>query len=488
MKVLLIASSEGTALAPLTDDRCPALLPIAGKPLIVHALESLTAAGLTEATVALSPHADKVREFLGDGARWGVALQYISTWPGERIPALADRVRSAGDAGDLLVLHGAVLRSPSIVRAVVETPLPSGDAHVAAAVAGHLAGADRIGPRARVAQLPADPGKPETWQTSGAVLDLPGSLSLIENLRSFHRANIQAAAGGVDGLVVPGLERSGGVRTGRQSTVPPSAVRGLHIFAGARVRVHPTAEIGSDVVLCDDVLVDKAATLVNTVVLSNTYVGEAVHLNDAIVSGGTLIRVDRDSVTHVTDQFLLADISRQPLARSAGSAASRAAGLITLLVSTPLWPLALAVALLARPRQPLRTVRLLGNREAPGSDGRLRAKSFASREFAVGAPLLRYLPRVWAVVTGDLSLVGVSPLSPVEAVARVNEWELVRDEAPSGLIGPSQLSGGDSADERYLLEAVYARTRTPWRDLVWLARGVLALAGPRAWRLAGGHV
>jgi NDP-sugar pyrophosphorylase family protein len=485
MKVLLMASSEGTSLAPLTSHQCAALLPIAGKPAVVHALEAIAGAGFTEATVAVSPHAEQVRKALGDGVRWGMRLRFVATWPGEHAASVARRVRHDGDA-DWLVVNGAVVRSPAVIKAMADAVLPTPETHLAAQVDGRWAGVDRIGPAALPGAIPDEPGSRFTWASSGTPVACAGALNLMDSPAAYHDGNLRAAAGQIDGLIIPGLERCAGLRTGRHSTVPVTAVRGTRIFAGAAVRVHPSAELGDDVVLGDDVLVDRGATLTRTVVLPNSYIGEAVCLTDAIVCGQTLIRVDHGAVTHVSDEFLLADITRQPLGKAASKVASRLAGAVMLIVSAPLWVLAIAWSLAVRPSRPLQVVTLLGNRESAGPDGHPQRREFSTPEFAAGAPIVKHLPRLWAVLTGDLSLIGVSPLSPGAAEARAEEWERVRDEAPVGLLGPGQLLGDGSLDERYLLEAVYARTRTPWTDVMWLLRSAKALMGSHAW-IAGGH-
>src|SRR4051812_15167885 len=110
MNVLLLLSREGSGLAPLTSRTCTALLSVAAKPLAMHAVEWLAAAGLTSLRVAVSPHAEQVRAALGDGARWGVAIDYVFRAPGESIEALVRRSAPA-DGGELLVVHGEVLRS-----------------------------------------------------------------------------------------------------------------------------------------------------------------------------------------------------------------------------------------------------------------------------------------------------------------------------------------------------------------------------------------
>jgi lipopolysaccharide/colanic/teichoic acid biosynthesis glycosyltransferase len=82
-----------------------------------------------------------------------------------------------------------------------------------------------------------------------------------------------------------------------------------------------------------------------------------------------------------------------------------------------------------------------------------------------------------------LRLVGVAPLTPAQAAARTEEWEMVRDAAPAGLLGPAQLTLRADAplEEHFVVDAYYARTRTAAGDLRWLLRGLAALASPRAW-------
>ena len=83
MQALLFADRPGQALLPLTERTCAALLPVVGKPLVVFALEDLAFARIREALVVVSPHADLVERELGDGARWGMRLEYVLARQGE---------------------------------------------------------------------------------------------------------------------------------------------------------------------------------------------------------------------------------------------------------------------------------------------------------------------------------------------------------------------------------------------------------------------
>jgi len=76
MKAIILAAGAGTRLRPLTDNCPKPMLPIAGQPLLAHTLAWLQAQGVREAALNLHHVPSVVREGLGDGAAWGVALRY----------------------------------------------------------------------------------------------------------------------------------------------------------------------------------------------------------------------------------------------------------------------------------------------------------------------------------------------------------------------------------------------------------------------------
>jgi lipopolysaccharide/colanic/teichoic acid biosynthesis glycosyltransferase len=254
------------------------------------------------------------------------------------------------------------------------------------------------------------------------------------------------------------------------------ATQSRPVFVGSRCRVAADAELMSEVVVSSDVVIDRRATLRSAVIMPHTYVGELVDVADAIVSGHMLIHVETGVVTRVTDSFLLASVRTRDLASPLRTMADSLGAILLLILSIPLWPIALIASLAADPSHPIRSSTLLGNRLAM-----TRRVEFTARQFSASLPILRYLPYLFSVAAGHLRLVGVEPLAPTAAAARTEEWEFVRDEAPAGLFGPVQLTLPADAprEERRLMEAYYARTRSLARDLRWLALGAASIVGPR---------
>jgi hypothetical protein len=254
-------------------------------------------------------------------------------------------------------------------------------------------------------------------------------------------------------------------------------------FVGADCQVHPTAELSGEVVICDHVIIDQLTRLSDTVVLPHTYVGELVDLRKAIVRGNDLIRVDTGTHLHLADTFLLADLRKISVGHSLAPSLHRLAGLLLLLLSLPLWPLAALSAHTQHSPTLLRTRRLRGNRIELTEFGERRRAEFTAWEWATTRPLLRALPRLWAVFSGDLRLVGVAPVSREQAERRVEEWERLADQAPCGLLGPTQLRLPAAApeEERLLSDAFYASQGFRWKNWHCLAEAILSLFSRRAW-------
>ena len=469
MKALLLADREHDALAPILDGLCTAMLPVVGKPLVVHAVESLVAAGVREIVVATSDRARLVEKELGKGSRFGAEIKYLLTRGNEGFDAVAARL---GDqlGEEYLAVYADVLRS-SFVGRFLALAAAHPQRTLRAVVDGTPAGLWRVtrGNELDVFEVPVD----------------DAAVVRVETLADYHQANLRALDGDFSGLMLPGRQLPGGIVVRRQSSLPFDLSHDGPVFAGQGCSVKPGATFEGGVVLSDHVVVDNRATLRRTVVMPDTYVGPMVELEDAIASKTVLVRVDTGTVVNVADAALLGDLTSSSPAVAVRRAVDQVLGALLLVLSLPLWAWMVVDSYRVDKDLPLRRVRLRGNKRELDEQGRNQPKEFEVLEGATRIPLLRHLPRLLAVVRGDLALVGVQPMTQQASEARTEDWERVREGAPVGLLGPAPLGTPEDAPEedKLLLEALYAETRTGWSDLKWLGKGALSLFTLRAWRL-----
>ncbi|MCU7921358.1 MAG: nucleotidyltransferase family protein [Candidatus Thiodiazotropha sp. (ex Dulcina madagascariensis)] len=76
MKAMILAAGRGERMRPLTDMLPKSLLPVAGKPLIVHHIERLVAAGIRQLVINHSHLGEMIEAQLGAGGAWGVDIRY----------------------------------------------------------------------------------------------------------------------------------------------------------------------------------------------------------------------------------------------------------------------------------------------------------------------------------------------------------------------------------------------------------------------------
>lgn len=82
MKAMILAAGRGERMRPLTDHTPKPLLEVGGKPLIVHHLLRLQAAGFREVVVNLCHLGEQIEATLGDGSAFGVTIRYSWEPPG----------------------------------------------------------------------------------------------------------------------------------------------------------------------------------------------------------------------------------------------------------------------------------------------------------------------------------------------------------------------------------------------------------------------
>jgi mannose-1-phosphate guanylyltransferase len=76
MKAIILAGGLGTRLRPLTNETPKPLLPVGGKPIVEHAINNFKKYGITDIILSIGYKADKIKDYFGDGNKFGVNISY----------------------------------------------------------------------------------------------------------------------------------------------------------------------------------------------------------------------------------------------------------------------------------------------------------------------------------------------------------------------------------------------------------------------------
>ncbi|MDN4546561.1 MULTISPECIES: N-acetylmuramate alpha-1-phosphate uridylyltransferase MurU [unclassified Pseudomonas] len=140
MKAMILAAGKGERMRPLTLTTPKPLVRAGGVPLIEYHLRALAAAGFTDIVINHAWLGQQIEDYLGDGSRYGVSIQYsaegepLETGGGifRALPLLGDEAFLVvnGDIWtdyDFSVLHPSITGLAHLVLADNPAHHPTGD-------------------------------------------------------------------------------------------------------------------------------------------------------------------------------------------------------------------------------------------------------------------------------------------------------------------------------------------------------------------------
>jgi NDP-sugar pyrophosphorylase family protein len=252
MKAVLICPSDRPAVPNLAAQGPLATLPILGDCIVNHWVEHLATLGAKDIEIIVPRGAEAVREIVGDGARWGVAVRITFSGREPLRDEVVSRLRSGGEPGWL----------PPPFDVVVMNHLP-------------------------------------------ACPDLP----LFESYASWFAALI----GWLPNALTPTRIRVGeagpGIWIGKRSHVSPGARLVAPCWVGDHVPIEDGAVVGPEAVIEDRCVVDEKARVSSSWVGPDTFVGPLTSVGHSLAWGSTLTDWRSESSLRVPDPFLLGSLT-----------------------------------------------------------------------------------------------------------------------------------------------------------------------------------
>ncbi len=471
--------------------RAPApMLPVLNKPLLEHLLEQCADDGLTRVQIALVEHPRPVRQFVGNGERWGLD---IHTWV-FREPC-TDEVLLARLAPDL---SGPVLVVPA--ETLVDIDLRS-------LLVFHEQHAARV-TRVSASEACARPATTDSFAEGGdgasscvrmhdtgiRVIDAPlasdasedtfvceGKWVRVDTPMKLWEANAAALHGEFPRALPPSAALTAeGLWVGHHCKIDPHSTVEAPVFIGNHVCISSGAEIKRGSVIGNGVIIDSHALVESSVIMDHTYIGSYINLVKRIASGKYVFNVKAGSTLKVDDPIIVSGLREKILGPAARRFTDKALALVLFLATCPIWMLK-GLVRVVRGKPFFHMQAFVVN--DPGLGGSV--PSWDSRvnllRFDHAHPFVSRLPGLWDVIKGRLALVGIRPLLEEEAARLTEDWTMLRFDSPAGLF--TMLDTLDSQnldeDEKLVIENYYASTRKLSSDVKILCQSMLRLISAR---------
>jgi glucose-1-phosphate thymidylyltransferase len=315
VKGVIVASTDDAGVrSPLDSRVAAALVPVANRPILFHALGAMHEAGIVDvAIVSCSSSAAAIRDAVGDGRAWGLRLEHILVDGADGPGAPLQAAHAFVDDAPFILQRGDGLLSDALssFAGLIDDERPD----VVLLVHRHLARQRRAELESRrllrAAGVHVAPG---ITDVAGVYLFGAGAL----------RGARQALGGGADGMgladVVEHVPRAGGrvhvrpVREWRRYTGDVQDLLEMNRIVldelnrevdethdgnnriNGRVVVHPTAHIESSVIR-GPAIVGAGARVVDAYIGPYTAIGAGVRVEGAEIEHSILL--DGASVLHI---------------------------------------------------------------------------------------------------------------------------------------------------------------------------------------------
>ncbi|HEV7401274.1 MAG TPA: sugar phosphate nucleotidyltransferase [Chthoniobacteraceae bacterium] len=118
-KAVLLAAGRGTRMRGLTEDLPKPMLAVRGKPILQHIVEGLRDAGVERILIVVGWRADVVQDFFGDGAKFGVRIEYTTQMVQDGTGRVVDLAREFAGEDAFVLSYGDILIAPENYRRLV---------------------------------------------------------------------------------------------------------------------------------------------------------------------------------------------------------------------------------------------------------------------------------------------------------------------------------------------------------------------------------
>lgn len=119
-KAVLLAAGKGTRMRELTNELPKPMIAVQGKPILLHIVEGLRAAGVTHFLIVVGYRADVVRDFFGDGSKFGVSVSYETQVVQDGTGRVVELAKSFAGSDPFILSYGDILVDPANYQRLVQ--------------------------------------------------------------------------------------------------------------------------------------------------------------------------------------------------------------------------------------------------------------------------------------------------------------------------------------------------------------------------------
>ncbi|MEP6686513.1 MAG: sugar phosphate nucleotidyltransferase [Verrucomicrobiota bacterium] len=194
-KAVLLAAGRGTRMRQLTNELPKPMLHVRGKPVLLHIVEGLRAAGVGDFLVVVGYRADTVQNFFGDGSRFDSRISYATQVAQDGTGKVVELARDFVSNAPFILSYGDILVDPVNYQSLTA---PTDDAEAIISVKRNedvtQGGAVFVNERLELTDLreKPQPGEPTSpWYNAGLYMFRPSIFEFTSQLERSLRGEFE---------------------------------------------------------------------------------------------------------------------------------------------------------------------------------------------------------------------------------------------------------------------------------------------------------
>ncbi|MCE5323734.1 NDP-sugar synthase [bacterium] len=342
MKAIILAGGRPTQFHCYASDCPKPMAPLFDRPVMEHTINLLRKHGIEDIIAAISRDGQDIIDYFGNGARWGVNINYCIENEPLGTAGAVKQARKMID-GTFLVIHGDIVTDFDLADAIRKHKKSSAIATILLAEVNEptqfgVVGCDESANVTRILEKPKSTEVFTNMVSTGIYILEPEVMSCIpydascdfsrkvfpamlanrESIKALSPAGYWCDVGDAgqyrnvhfDALTgklmldLPATHIGEGIWIGERAVVDPSVEISAPVYIGAGASIGRGAIIGSRTVVGEGSVVDDYAQVSHSVIGSGSFVGRDCRISSCIVGGGYSI-TEGDGLS---DQMLISNI------------------------------------------------------------------------------------------------------------------------------------------------------------------------------------
>lgn len=121
-RAVLLAAGRGTRMRDLTADLPKPMIKVRNKPILLHIIEGLQAAGIKNFLIIVGYHSEAIRDYFGDGTCFGLRVSYVTQVVQDGTGRVVNLARDFAGNSPFVLGYGDILVDPKNYQHLVDLP------------------------------------------------------------------------------------------------------------------------------------------------------------------------------------------------------------------------------------------------------------------------------------------------------------------------------------------------------------------------------